>query len=165
MRISGFRDSVSRSMLRLCVGTRAEAGGSLVELALTLPILVLLVLGAAELGWVTYASDEVANAARAGVSYGCQTSATAGDITGIQNTAAADAPDIPLGTTTVTTSCICSNGSAAVGGCGSPTACPGSEIETILTVQTQASVTPLIRIPGFPTSLTLHGQAVQKVLQ
>ena len=166
MQISRFRDAVSlRSMLRLRVQTKAEEGSSLVELALTMPILLLLVLGAAEFGWVAYAAIEVANAARAGVSYGCQTSATAGDIAGIQNTAAADAPDITLGTTTVTTSCICSNGNAAAGGCGSPTACPGSEIETILTVQTQATVIPLIRVPGIPTSLTLHGQAVQKVLQ
>jgi hypothetical protein len=62
----------------------------------------------------------------------------------------------------VTTSCICSNGNSS--NCGT-TSCPGSEIETILTVQTQGSVTPLFRVPGLPTSFTLHGQAVQKVLQ
>lgn len=126
--ISGFRDFVFRLCMLGRGGVRTEEGSSLVELALTMPILIVLVLGAAELGWVTYAAVEVANAARAGVSYGCQTSATAGDITGIQNTAAADAPDIALGTTTVTPSCICSNGNAAVGGCGSPTACPAPKL-------------------------------------
>jgi hypothetical protein len=45
------------------------------------------------------------------------------------------------------------------------TDCKSSNIETILTVQTQASFTPAIRLPGLPTSFTLHGHAVQKVLQ
>jgi Flp pilus assembly protein TadG len=161
-----FRDSrVWRSILRIGESSKTEMGSALVEFALTGSVLIVLVSGAAEFGWVTYAAIEVANAARAAVSYGCQTSATAADTVGIQNTAIKDAQDITLGTPTVTSSCICSNGNAASGGCGSPTACPGSEIETILTVQTQATVTPTVRIPGLPPSFTLHGQAVQKVLQ
>ena len=163
MQISRFGNSADlRSIFgfRLLMGR--QEGNALVEFALTMPVLIVLVLGAAELGSITYASVEVANAARAGVSYGCQTSTTAADTTGIQNTAAADAPDVTLGTTTVTTSCICSDGSAST--CKT-TDCSTSNIETILTVQTQASVTPLIHIPAVPTSFTVHGQAVQKVLQ
>lgn len=148
--------------LKLRTWTRSEAGSALVEFALTMPVLAALIVGASELGWLTYVSVEVANAARAGASYGCQTSTTAGDTGGIQNTAAADAPDISLGTTSATTSCICSNGNSS--NCGT-TSCPGSQIETILTVQTQATVAPPFRVPGLPTSYTLHGNAVQKVLQ
>ena len=163
MQISGFCNSAAlRPISRFVACIGKEEGNSLVEFAVTMPVLILLVLGAAELGSITYASVEVANAARAGVSYGCQTSTTAADTTGIQNTAAADAPDVTLGTTTVTTSCICSDGSAST--CKT-TDCSTSNIETILTVQTQASVTPLIHIPAVPTSFTVHGQAVQKVLQ
>ena len=132
------------------------------ELALTMPLMILLLCGAAELGMVTYASIEVSNAARAGVAYGAQNPNSAGDTTGIQTAAAADAPDLTLGTTTVTTSCICSNGSALT--C-QPTDCSGSNIETILTVQTQASFDPHVHLPALPTTYTLHGQAVQKVLQ
>jgi Flp pilus assembly protein TadG len=170
MRTLRFFDSIDlRWMFGLRVGTKTEEGGALVELALTMPVLVLLLVGAAELGWVTYASDEVANAARAGVSYGCQTSNTAADTVGIQNTAIEDAPDITLGTTTATLSCSCSNGSAlgavaANGGC-LPSSCSTGQPETILTVQTQASVTPVLHLPGLPPSFTLHGQAIQKVMQ
>jgi Flp pilus assembly protein TadG len=166
MRTSKSHDSnVVRSILRMRARTMSEVGSALVEFCLTMPVLAALLVGAAELGWMTYASVEVANAARAGVSYGCQTSATAGDTTGIQNTAAADAPDITLGTTTVSTSCICSDGSAATGSGCLPASCTNSQPETILTVQTQATVTPFVHIPGLPASFTLHGQAVQKVLQ
>ena len=163
MKTSIFRDlSGVRSISHVEVKSKCDAGNALVEFALTLPVLVALILGAVELGWVTYGSIEVMNAARAGASYGCQNSTAAGDTTGIQNTAALDAPDIPLGTTTVTTSCTCSDGSAST--C-QPTDCSGSSIETILTVNTQATVTPLFHLPGLPTTLTLHGKAVEKVLQ
>ncbi len=49
-----------------------ETGGALVETALTLPLLVTLTLGSVELARVAYTSIEVANAAKAAVSYGAQ---------------------------------------------------------------------------------------------
>ena len=151
-----------RSILRLCGKIKTERGGSLVERALTLPILVLVMLGAAEFARVAYASIEVSNAAMAGVQYGGQDATTAADTTGIQTAATDDAPNITLGTTTVSHSCICSNGSAST--C-LPTDCSGSNIETILTVQTQTTFDPLIHVPGLPTTYTLYGQAIQKVLE
>jgi hypothetical protein len=98
----------------------------------------------------------------AGVQYGGQDAATAADITGIQTAASNDAPNITLGTTAVSHSCICSDGSAST--CLA-TDCSGSNIETILTVQTQATFDPLIHLPGLPTTYTLQGQAIQKVLE
>ena len=44
---------------------KAERGSALVELALTMPILILLFVGAAEFASLSYASIEVSNAARA----------------------------------------------------------------------------------------------------
>lgn len=160
----GKRGSWIRS-LKLWIRTSKlgdERGGALIELAITVPILVLLLVGAAEFARVEYAGIEVSNAAMAGVQYGGQDATTAADTTGIQTAASNDAPDITLGTTNVSSSCICSDGSAST--C-LPTDCSGSNIETILTVQTQASFDPLIHLPGIPSTFTLHGQAVQKVLQ
>ncbi len=147
---------------RLLGRARNEKGQALVELALSFPILIMIFVGAAEFARVVYASIEVSNAAMAGVSYGAQSPTTAGDTTGIQNAVANDAQDIALGTTAVSKSCICSNGGAST--CLS-TDCSGSNIETILTVQTQATIDPGVHLPGFATTYTLHGQAVQKVLQ
>lgn len=157
----------SRSLLRACLGLKSEAGQSLVELALTLPLLFLLLIGAVEIATVLYDSIAVENAAMAGVQFGTLSSADEADTTGIQNAAAASAPSLSL-TTTPSTSCICSNGSSST--CLS-TDCPGSSIETILTVKTQTTITPFIYFPGLrgiralPKSFTLYGLAVQKVLE
>ncbi|WP_109487954.1 TadE/TadG family type IV pilus assembly protein [Occallatibacter savannae] len=54
-----------------------EDGQSLVELALTLPLLLVLLLGVAELGHIAYASINVSNAAKAAGQYAAQNTSTA----------------------------------------------------------------------------------------
>ncbi len=154
--------SQSRFIPRLFRRARTENGQALVELALSLPILVTIFVGAAEFARVVYASIEVSNAAMAGVQYGAQNPNTAGDTAGIQTAASNDAADISLGPTSVSKACICSDGSAST--C-LPTDCSTSNIETILTVQTQTSFDPGIHLPGLSATYTLYGRAVQKVLQ
>jgi Flp pilus assembly protein TadG len=141
---------------------RQELGQALIETAVTLPVLLMVLVGALEIGRAAYASIEVSNAALAGVQYGAQNATTAADTSGIQTAASNDAQDITLGTTTVSHSCICSNGNAST--C-QPTDCPGSNIETILTVQTQATFDPGFHLPGISGTFALNGQAKQKVLQ
>lgn len=152
-----------RNLLRLLVrGMRSWRGSALVETSMLLPVLATLLIASYEIAAAAYTSTEVSNAALAGVQYGVQSAATAGDTTGIQTAASNDAPNITLGTTTVSHSCICANGAAST--C-QPTDCSGSAIITILTVKTQATFTPVLRMPGIPSSFTMHGQAVQKVMQ
>jgi TadE-like protein len=142
---------------------RGENGGALIESAFAVPLLLLLLLGAAEFGLADYESIEVANAARAGAQYGAQGPWTVGDLTGIQNAASLDAGNITLGTTTSSLSYACSDNSTPSGtplGCGG-----GASMETILTVKTQAAFNPVIHVPGFSPSITLHGWASQKVSQ
>ena len=147
------------SVIRL---TRGEHGGALIEAALTLPILFLLLLGATQFALVEYEAIEVRNAANAGAQYGTSSPALARDTTGIQLAARMDAANISMGTPQVSISCICSNGAAST--CAN-TDCSSSHIEQILTVQTQATYTPPFRWPGMPTTFTLTGVAVRKVLQ
>jgi Flp pilus assembly protein TadG len=66
---------------------RDEMGQAFVELAIVLPVAILLLVGAAEIGRLAFASIEVSNAARAGVAYGAQSHVTASDIAGIQTAA------------------------------------------------------------------------------
>lgn len=54
-----------------------ESGQSLVELALVLPVLLLIVLGVADLGRAFYYSTAIANAARAGAVYAALNPSTA----------------------------------------------------------------------------------------
>lgn len=146
----------------------SEAGQSLIEVSLAMPLLIALLFGAAELGSVTFEAIELTNSARAGVQYGAQTPITAKDTTGILSAAEQDAYDLSTSskttnfTATVSSSCMCSNGSAATSCVIS--SCPTSQLEQVLTVQTSATFTPVVHIPNLPTSFTLHGLAVQRVL-
>jgi Flp pilus assembly protein TadG len=143
----------------------SESGQAIVEFALTMPVLVLLLLGAAEFGRVAYASIEVSNAAKAAAQYAAQGPGAAGDTAGMQAFAQADAANLTGLTATSSFTCVCSDGTATT--CANAeTTCPGagSSPETIITVQTQASINPLIYVPGLPKTYTLYGRAVQKCL-
>jgi Flp pilus assembly protein TadG len=156
------RKSQPSRFKRACLG--GDAGQSFVELALTVPFLFLILVGAGELARLAYAAIEVSSAAKAAVQSATWSRANAANTNTarLKSAAAAtkDAPDITLGTTTVTSSCICSNGSAST--CAS-TDCSTSHIEQFITVQTQTTFDPLIHLPGLPTTFTLRGRATQKV--
>lgn len=141
---------------------KADAGQALVEVALSATILLTLLVGAVEFSRLAYTSIEVSNAAKAAVQYGAQNSTTAADSTGMKTAATNEAANITLGTTSISTSYACSDGSTPS---GSPPSCSTAAVETILTVQTQATFSPVFNLPGLPTSYTIHGQAIQKVLQ
>jgi Flp pilus assembly protein TadG len=141
---------------------RNRSGQALIEAALTLSLLCTMLLGAFELGKVAYAWIEVTRAAKAGVQYGDRNVNDAVDTSGIQTAAANEAPDISGLTTTSSVGCSCSNGGTST--CLN-TDCPNSHIIETLTVQTSATYDPGIHLPGLPTTYTLHGKAVQMVLQ
>ena len=98
--------------MKLRISARQEDAQSLVELALVVPLFILLLVGSAEfarLAWVTILTS---NAARAGASWGAQSPANAGDATGgIEAAAAADSVNLTgLTTAPPTISCTCSSG-------------------------------------------------------
>ena len=138
-----------------------ERGQSLVETALVVPVLVILLVGAVEMGRVVYASIAVANAAKAGGQYATRNGFTAQDSTGIATAASAEAPTLTI-TTTSSSACVCSDGSTST--CLN-TDCPNSHIEETMTVNTSATISAKIRLPGLPTTYTVKGQSIQRVVQ
>jgi hypothetical protein len=166
----GLAFSKPDSFLRRLVGRLSDdTAQSLIEVYVVLPIMMFILVGAVEMARVGYASIEVMNAASAGVQYGAQNPVTAMDSAGILVAAQKDAANITvtLSAGSPTRSCVCSNNpSAPPPFCATTgTACPGSNPETILTVTTQTSFNPGFHLSGFPTSFTLQGTAVQKVMQ
>lgn len=156
------RKTPSATMLACSKKLKSETGQALVELAVSVSLLSMVLIGAVEMGNIIYASIGVSDAAMAGVQFGARNSTAAADTQGIKNAAAADAPNWTI-VTTPSHSCICSDGSAST--C-LPTDCSGANIETILTVRTQATVNPMVHLPGLiPNSIVLQGQAIQKVMQ
>ncbi len=160
----------SRAWLKRFSGS--EHGGSLIELALSMSFFTLLLLGAAELGIVVYASVEVSNGARAACQYGAMNGGTGApgsmDTSGMLNAANADAFNLPMTTPLTfssgypTASCSCSNG-VGTSTC-TPGDCPGAQIQEIVTVKLQTTVDPGIHLPGLPTSFTLYGFDQELVL-
>lgn len=137
-----------------------DTGQALVELALTVPLLVTILIGAAEFARVAHAAIEVANAAKAGAQYAAYSRANAATSNQAQIKSAAtnEASDITLGTPVITYACGCSNGNACSSG-----NCATGNVEQTVTVTTQATIDPLIHLPGLPRTYTLHGSASQKV--
>jgi len=159
----------------------SDSGQALVEAALTMPVLLLLLLGAVELGDVAYAAIQVSAAARSGAQYAamngggymdCNSSGT-GTCTassGIKQAAKKDALRVyqRIGDSnfavTATHGCTCSNGTT----CSVSLACtsPGYPFITV-TVQTQATYPIVASVPGLIPggTVTLHGYSQQLVLQ
>lgn len=169
---------------------RKERGSALVELALVVPLLCLVLIGAAELGRIAYYSIEVADAARAGVAFGSASTGTA-DFTDMKTAATAAAPDIsnltfpspPTGnsytpctceTINTSTGVIVSTAIAICGGTSSTAAsqCPQNTaagttnvVANYVQLWTQAKISTMFNYPGLPTSYTLNGYAKMRVIQ
>jgi Flp pilus assembly protein TadG len=89
---------------------RDNRGAALVELALTAPVLMLTMIGSAEMGRIAYYAIEVQNAARAGAAYGAQSDSIAfgSSSTSIELAAQNDAPNLTLTFPTAPTQeCVC----------------------------------------------------------
>lgn len=140
-----------------------ESGQALIELALVLPIFVLLLIGAVELARLAYASIEVSNAARAGIQYGAQNHNTAIDISGIKQAAINDGSNIATLQATAVNFCICSDGTSIT--CANASINCTARILDYVQVNTSAVVDPLFHCPGLPKTFTLVGRATMRVEQ
>ena len=146
-----------------CTSLWKDNGQALIELALVLPIFVLLLLGAADLGRLAYASIEVSNAAHAGIQYGAQNHNTAMDINGMKQAAINDGSNIATLQATATNFCICSDGTSI--SCANASMYCSARIIDYVQVNTSAVVDSLFHCPGLPKTFTLAGQATMRVEQ
>ena len=145
---------------------RGEHGAALVELALTLPMLGVLLVGASEFATLEYDAIEVTNAARAGVAYGSQSSTTASDLSGMQSAATNDGSNVAGIHATAIEFWSCSNAPSTQYSsvAAANTACAtGTHVLNYVQVNTTATVSPSVSIPGVPASFTLTGVAVMRV--
>lgn len=146
-------------MRRPCDSARGQAS---VELALSVPLLLMMLVLVVEAGRALYIAISVSNAARAGVQYGAQSRATAANNAGMQAAALSDAPNISGLAATATHFCKCANGSAST--CLS-TDCSGSHMLVYVQVNTSAPYAPLINFMGSLPSMTVPGEAIMRVAE
>lgn len=144
-----------------------EDGSALVELALTLPMLLVMLLGAAEFATIAYAAIEVSNAAHTAAVYAASSQAALVDSGGITNAATADSSNMvggaSISVTSVTTACACANTAYTPSSCSDNQTCQknNTSMVTTVTVNTQTTVSPLVSILG--KNFTLYGQSSQVV--
>ncbi len=151
-----------------------EDAQGLVELALAVPLFLILLLGSAEFARFAWASILASNAARAGASYGSQSSEKAGDIANVKLAAANDSVNLTgLTTADPIVACYCNTPQSAQITCSTALIPPASAsnclapntiIKTVQ-VNTSVTVTPLAQYPGLPTRFTATGQSIMVIEQ
>jgi Flp pilus assembly protein TadG len=144
-----------------------DDGSNVVELAVLMPVLLLLLAGAVDFGRAYYVAIEVNSAAHAGALYGSQNPT---DTAGMIAAAQLDASDITLQLPTVTSGCECfdrSNYSTSLATCMSeadPCVVNGNVGNLVYwsQVTTSATYNSILKFPGLPASLTLTGQSTMR---
>jgi Flp pilus assembly protein TadG len=142
-----------------------DSGSALAEIAIVLPLLVLLLIGLMEVGRYGNYTIVAGNAARSGVQYGAQNLETAADITGMQTRALSDGQNLSGLTATASNYCECADGSTST--CLA-TDCPTSHRIVYVQVLTSATIPSLTNFAYLPAALrtvTVRGQAVMRVAQ
>jgi Flp pilus assembly protein TadG len=137
-------------------------GQSAVELAVAVPLLLLLLLAGTDFGRIFYMSSGVASAARAGAQYGSQSVITAANAAGMVAAAKTDGSNVTAMTATAS-QCTCAT-SSTVTACPSGY-CTSAPQATFVTVQTSVVFQTLVTYPGIPSSTTLAGKAIMQVEQ
>ena len=158
---------------RLCTpvsSTAPEAGQGSLELALSLPLFALLILGAAEIANFAWAAVQLNNAAHAGAQFASLSHTNAVDLTDIELATRSEAPRLTITFPTPpaqTCSCVTSDGTSTVYDCSSIIdSCMSPDIVVdSVQVTAQTVLSPLIHYAGLPGSFTLHAQATMEVIQ
>ena len=140
----------------------ADHGGALLELAVGLPILLLLAIGVADYARLYYTGITVTNAARAGAVYGADPATTFDQIIAA---AQADASPTTLDTVTVGRYCVCPGSGAGTGVVDCTTAtCPLSYgvPQAYDTVRVRKDFTLLVPFLGLPSTLPVVRTVVMR---
>lgn len=145
----------------------------MIELAIALPLLIIVIVGAVDFGTACYIAIEVTGAARAGAQYGAQSATTMQDINGIELAAKNEAQNISTTCTTTagrtcwvtgyplaTYGCECADGTGVIPSTIVCSSCSnGNHTVNYVSVVTQATYTPMIPWPGINSSYTFNGNA------
>jgi Flp pilus assembly protein TadG len=138
------------------------AGGAAVELAVMLPVLLLIAIGVSDLGRVFFTGITVANAARAGAQWGSMNPVNSANPAGMNLAATDDAADAAPITVSSRSFCRCDAGELDCldgGDCGVAYGAYRSYVE----VTVSKTVDLIFSYPGLPTSVTLSRTATFRV--
>ena len=136
----------------------SKAGSAVIELALLIPLLMLVLTGTVELSRVFHTATAVTNAARAGVQFALSNPTNnAANYAGMQTAATNDGSGISGLTANASQFCQCSDGTSTP--CGSS----GCGIRTYVKVVTSATFSTIGTYPFVPSSIIINSQASARV--
>jgi len=151
--------------------TQNETGAALVELAVSLPLLILILVGTIDFARIFYTAIELSNAARAGAEYATYDVGRAtGSMTNAQNAAIAAAPNINTVSASASSLCQCATNSGVVTATTPPNTCTatcsgtGGHIVISVTVTATRTFTTIARFPGVPNTITLSRSATLRAV-
>ncbi len=139
---------------------KEEDGAAFVEVALILPLFVIVLVSAAQGAFIVQNLIRVADAATVGARYGTL-SGNGSNLTGMQNVATVSANGLPNFTATATTYCTCLPN-------GTPTSCTStcsgqSTPAYYVKVVTSARVPLLFKIYGASSTYSMNSTSVMRV--
>jgi Flp pilus assembly protein TadG len=134
-------------------------GSSFVELALMLPIMMLLFVPAVDIGRAFFTAIEVTSAAQAGTDYGIKNPS---DVSGMESASLKGATNLATLSSTATYGCECSDGTSAVASCSSTPSCTYNYVSYV-DVVTTATYVPTFNYPGLPSSLKISKESRLRV--
>jgi len=126
-------------------------GASFVELALVLPLFLLMLIPVVDLGRGFYAAIEVASAAHAGAMYGVENPS---DTDGMISAAKAGASNLANISATAAYGCECSDGTSVVDSCTSTPSCTYNYV-TYVDVAVTSPYRTVFGYPGLPSSMNI----------
>ena len=147
---------------------RSDHGGALVELAMCLPLLVLILVGTADFARVFYTSIELTNAARAAAQAGAYGLAQSDPVAGPMQATANTASNITPSSVTVLRSCSCVSDDGSIASPMSCTAvCPTSPLlprhrVITVTVTTGTTFSTISSLLGVPCRVAVGGCALSR---
>jgi len=163
--------NMNMSITRLRTLAAADAGETLVELALALPLLVTILAITVDYARIFHTSVALQNAARAGAQYGSQSVGRSGETSNMQTTATG-AVDVSGVSATASRSCQCatdagvfSDTSPTPNNCAAPASvsCPSKHLVATVTVTTTKTFNSFMHLPGLPASVNLTRSATLRV--
>ncbi len=136
---------------------RNDGGASLVEMAILLPLFMLLMAIAVDLGRAYYLVLEIQGAANAAAAYGVQNPT---DTAGMQTVAQDNAPNVPgLTVGTHTYGCECSDGTSYSASCTvTPTCTSNNEVYRV-NITVTATYKPLFPWPAIASTMSFSASA------
>lgn len=157
---------IATILSRLRALPSADAGTALVELALVAPMLLMLMLGAIEVGRFADYAIKVTNGARAGAAFGAQNLVTASLPANISAAALADAAGAAGASASSAVFCTCADGSSV--DCGLTNPCSTSHRIVYVQVNTTGTLTSLFGsslLPAALSAITDNGVAIMRVAE